>query len=158
MYTIKASNLTAKVVVVIVVSSGHLGGSLDEIAVGSGHIASKSLSLASVHLQRELHLLTLGQRAESLGMDGSLMHEHIIGTIIRSDETKSLGHIEELHGTTASGEGSSHAVHIYVPSTVITLEPLPRSFTRTLTLSHTHKPRIYTLSLSPSNHITLLLT
>src|SRR5260221_8670215 len=46
----------------------------------------------------ELHLVTLGQAAEALGDDGSVMDEQIRSILLR-DETKTLRVIEPLNST-----------------------------------------------------------
>jgi hypothetical protein len=44
----------------------------------------------------ELHLLALGQRPESLSLDGTVVHEAVLAAILRRDETEALLVIEPL--------------------------------------------------------------
>src|SRR5262249_13570381 len=47
----------------------------------------------------ELHLLTFGQRAEALGLDGRVVAEDVLAATILGDETEALRIVEPLHGT-----------------------------------------------------------
>src|SRR5262245_11384626 len=48
----------------------------------------------------ELDALTFGQSLETLALDGREVHEHVLAAFLR-DETKTLGLVEPLHGTTS---------------------------------------------------------
>src|SRR5262245_8364981 len=48
----------------------------------------------------ELDTVTLGQAAESLGLNRREMNEHVLAVLLR-DEAKALGVVEPLHGTLA---------------------------------------------------------
>merc|ERR1719378_1151316 len=59
--------------------------------------------LASVvHLEVELHLLSVGERAEALALDAGVVHEEVAP--LRLDEAEAAIRAEELHDTAPIGE------------------------------------------------------
>src|SRR3954470_13136567 len=62
----------------------------------AANVARLKTLLALRHL--ELHLITLGEAAEALGLDGGVVNEHIRSVLAR-DETEALSVIEPLHSS-----------------------------------------------------------
>jgi hypothetical protein len=50
--------------------------------------------------------VTYRKRAESLGVNGSLMHKDVFRTVLRDDESETLLDIEPLDGARLGREGS----------------------------------------------------
>src|SRR5205807_4126474 len=55
-------------------------------------------ALLTVH-DVELNALALGQRLESLRLNGGVMHEAVLAAVLGGDEAEPLGVVEPLHGT-----------------------------------------------------------
>ena len=67
--------------------------SLDVGAIWSGNLSSLLASVL-VLFNKEFNNFTIGQRAETIGLDGSLVHEDVLGSIIRNQETEALDGVE----------------------------------------------------------------
>src|SRR5581483_6673298 len=65
---------------------------LDSLQIGG-------LGPARIRLNVERHLLALGQGAHARRFDGGSVNEHVLAAAIRRDKAKTLGAVEELHGT-----------------------------------------------------------
>src|SRR5690606_3385069 len=61
------------------------------------HDVGRLRALRALH-DVEADALAFLQRAESLGVDGGVVHDHIRAAILGSDETATLGVVEPLHG------------------------------------------------------------
>ena len=72
--------------------------SLNVATIGSSDVGSELLvSLARVAGNVEFYWLSLPERTEALREDSSLVHKHIVPTVIRRDESKPLYRVEEFH-------------------------------------------------------------
>lgn len=78
---------------VVVVVFRTEGGSLHRSSTRSSHLGSLDSTVA-LGLWDEFHRFSIGQTAESLGLDFGLVNEEVRATIIGNDETISLQRVE----------------------------------------------------------------
>ena len=77
---------------------GHLRGRLISRGILDRADLLCGRALGALH-DVELHALALTQGLESFHVDGGVMDEDILRTVIQADETETLGVVEPLHST-----------------------------------------------------------
>jgi len=97
------NNLISFVVVAEITASCTSGGNrvirstLDIVSVRAGDVNGRGLSVVIIHV--EFDLLAFSQRAEALGVNSRLVHEHIGMAVAGSDESEAFLGIEPLDST-----------------------------------------------------------
>src|SRR5262249_19951618 len=67
------------------------------VRIRSGGFQVRRRWLAARARDVERNPIALAQRLESSGLDGGDVDVHVLGTILRLDESEPLRHVEELH-------------------------------------------------------------
>src|SRR4030088_928620 len=70
---------------------------------GGAKIVGRRLARAAMCYDLVADLLAFTQRSKSGALDGADVHEHVVATVIRLNETKALGRVKPLHGSHAHG-------------------------------------------------------
>src|SRR5450759_570201 len=70
---------------------------------GGAQIVGRRLARAAISYDLVADLLAFTQRSKSGALYGADVHEHVVATVIRLNEAKTLGRVKPLHGSHAHG-------------------------------------------------------